>query len=50
MTEATIKEKKQARMCRQCKCKDGLIRKYNLYLCRKCFKESAEKLGFRKYE
>jgi len=29
---------KDSRECRQCKCQMGLIRKYDLLLCRKCFR------------
>ncbi|MEK6973064.1 MAG: 30S ribosomal protein S14 [archaeon] len=35
--------------CRMCKNNKGLIRKYGLMYCRRCFKEVAEKLGFRKF-
>lgn len=27
----------------------GIISKYNLFYCRQCFREEAEKLGFKKY-
>lgn len=37
------------RKCRICGNYRGLIRKYGLYICRKCFRERAESLGFRKY-
>ncbi len=39
------KEKK----CRNCGNNKGLIVKYKLYLCRRCFKDNAEAIGFRKY-
>lgn len=35
--------------CRLCGNVRGLISKYGLYVCRKCFRENAEDLGFRKY-
>jgi len=35
--------------CRMCGNNKGLIKKYGLYYCRRCFKDIAEKLGFRKY-
>lgn len=35
--------------CRRCGRKRGIIRKYNLHLCRQCFREIAEDLGFKKY-
>ncbi|MCX6767480.1 MAG: 30S ribosomal protein S14 [Candidatus Micrarchaeota archaeon] len=37
------------RMCRICGNCRGLIRKYGLRMCRKCFRERAEQIGFRKY-
>ncbi len=46
----TSKELKRARKCRFCGTQKGLIRKYNLYICRRCFKDYAEKLGFRKFD
>jgi len=44
-----LKKEKQARLCKVCGTKNAIIRKYNLNVCRRCFKEIAEKLGFRKY-
>jgi ribosomal protein S14 len=35
--------------CKVCGSRRGVIRKYNTLLCRRCFKELAEKIGFRKY-
>ncbi|MBS7652079.1 MAG: 30S ribosomal protein S14 [Candidatus Bathyarchaeia archaeon] len=46
------KEKKYgrgSRQCRRCGAHDGLIRRYDLNLCRRCFREVAEALGFKKY-
>ncbi|MBS3794688.1 MAG: 30S ribosomal protein S14 [Candidatus Thorarchaeota archaeon] len=37
------------RTCMRCGTHQGIIRRYNLNLCRRCFREVAEKLGFRKY-
>jgi len=37
---------KDSRECRSCTCQMGLIRKYDLMLCRKCFRESANIIGF----
>ncbi len=37
------------RMCRLCKTGRGLIRSYGLMVCRRCFREVAENVGFRKY-
>ncbi len=46
----TNKEYKRQKVCRFCGTKKGLIRKYNLYICRRCFNEVAPKLGFKKYD
>ncbi|MFH0906318.1 MAG: 30S ribosomal protein S14 [archaeon] len=46
----TSKELKRFRKCRFCETKKGLIRKYNLYICRRCFKNFAENLGFKKLD
>lgn len=35
--------------CRRCGRDQGLISKYNIYLCRQCFREIAEDMGFEKY-
>jgi len=45
------KEKKYGRQkgCEQCGRKRGIIRKYSLHLCRQCFREKAEEIGFKKY-
>ncbi len=37
------------RKCKFCGNVRGLIRKYGLYICRKCFRERAVELGFKKY-
>ena len=36
--------------CLQCGRKRGLIRRYGLHLCRQCFREKAEEIGFKKYD
>lgn len=36
-------------VCRRCGRTGGVIRKYNLYYCRQCFREIAKKIGFKKY-
>ncbi len=43
------KQGKAVYRCRKCGNRKGLIRKYGLDYCRRCFREEAEKLGFRKY-
>jgi len=35
--------------CRRCGSNSGHIQKYNLKLCRKCFRDIAKSIGFRKY-
>ncbi|MBU0636306.1 30S ribosomal protein S14 [Candidatus Micrarchaeota archaeon] len=35
--------------CRVCGGKRGMIRKYGIRLCRRCFKDNALKIGFKKY-
>jgi len=42
-------KKKGDRKCRICGTARGLIRKYDLYICRRCFRECAEEMGFSKY-
>jgi len=37
------------RICRFCGSARGLIRKYRLNTCRRCFREIAEDIGFRKF-
>ena len=38
---------KDSRYCRVCRNTHGLIRKYGLNICRKCFRESASLIGFK---
>ncbi len=38
-----------ANECERCGRMSGLIRRYDLYLCRQCFREVARDLGFKKY-
>ena len=40
---------KNIRKCRRCGRTGAIIRKYGLIYCRQCFREEAEKLGFKKY-
>ena len=48
------KEKKpykvQPHICQKCGSHKGVIRKYSLNLCRRCFKDYALQIGFRKYD
>ncbi|GAM90614.1 hypothetical protein ANO11243_086590 [Dothideomycetidae sp. 11243] len=39
---------KGARECRVCTHKAGLIRKYGLNICRQCFREKSQDIGFTK--
>lgn len=41
---------KGARPCQRCGAYGPVIRRYDLVLCRNCFREAAPKLGFKKYE
>ncbi len=40
---------KGSRECKRCHTHHGLIRSYGINMCRRCFRETAEKMGFRKY-
>jgi small subunit ribosomal protein S14 len=40
---------KGLRKCRICGTSRGVIRSYNLYICRRCFREVAASLGFEKF-
>ncbi|MCW4052133.1 MAG: 30S ribosomal protein S14 [Candidatus Bathyarchaeota archaeon] len=41
---------KGSRPCRRCGSYGPIIRRYNLYICRHCFREIALELGFKKHE
>lgn len=41
---------KDSRACRVCTARQGLIRKYDMDLCRRCFREHANVIGFHKYK
>ena len=40
---------KSNKVCKRCGTSKGYISKYNLGYCRRCFREHAQELGFRKY-
>lgn len=40
---------KGKRKCRFCGNARGMIRSYDLHVCRRCFREVGERIGFRKY-
>ncbi|GIU72532.1 MAG: 30S ribosomal protein S14 [Candidatus Nitrosocaldaceae archaeon] len=44
------KQSKGSRWCKRCGQYGVLVRKYDLMLCRQCFREVASKIGFKKYE
>ena len=39
----------QLRDCQRCGRKQGLVGRYDIYLCRQCFREVARSMGFKKY-
>ncbi len=58
MNEAKARMKKQEKKrpktgrnayCVNCKNNKGMVHKYGLNLCRRCFKEFAPMMGFKKY-
>jgi len=40
---------KGGRECRRCHTHRGVNRAYGLYICRRCLREVAPKMGFKKY-
>ena len=43
-------KKKKVFLCRFCKRARGVMSRYGLNMCRRCFKDNAEKLGWEKYD
>jgi len=43
-------DKKYIYKCRICHNNKGMVRKYGINLCRRCFKDNALKIGFKKYD
>ncbi|XP_074663088.1 small ribosomal subunit protein uS14 [Tubulanus polymorphus] len=39
-----------SRACRVCANRHGLIRKYGLNMCRQCFRQYADDIGFKKLD
>ena len=39
----------QLHACRRCSREQGLVGKYDIWLCRQCFREIAREMGFKKY-
>ena len=46
----TTKFGRGANECKMCGRKQGLVRRYNIMLCRQCFREWASKIGFKKMD
>jgi small subunit ribosomal protein S14 len=46
---ATQTETGQAEQCQRCGRNQGLVGKYDIWLCRQCFREIARDMGFKKY-
>ena len=40
----------QLQSCQRCERKQGLVGKYDIWLCRQCFREIARSMGFKKYK
>lgn len=49
MDEHTSKRTGQSHDCRRCGRQQGLVGKYEIWLCRQCFREIARGMGFKKY-
>jgi len=47
--DAGGKRSESRHSCRRCERKQGLVSKYDIWLCRQCFREIARPMGFKKY-
>ncbi|WP_136688383.1 30S ribosomal protein S14 [Halorhabdus amylolytica] len=47
--EQATKRTGQLEACQRCGREQGLVGKYDIYLCRQCFREIARDMGFKKY-
>jgi len=47
--EHAAKRTGQQAECRRCERNQGLVGKYDINLCRQCFREVAREMGFQKY-
>jgi len=47
--EHATRRSEQLRTCQRCDRKQGLVGKYDIWLCRQCFREVSRKMGFKKY-
>ncbi|WP_277543362.1 30S ribosomal protein S14 [Haloarcula laminariae] len=48
--ERSIDDSDDRRVCRMTGREDGLVGKYDIWLCRQSFRELAPKMGFEKYD
>ncbi len=49
LTFELMQKGRAKRKCRICGTARGLIRSYDLYVCRRCFREVGKDVGFEKY-
>lgn len=49
MGEHTSKRTGALEACQRCEREQGLVGKYDIWLCRQCFREIARSMGFKKY-
>jgi small subunit ribosomal protein S14 len=47
--EAETERTARLRSCQRCGREQGLVGKYDIWLCRQCFREIARGMGFKKY-
>jgi small subunit ribosomal protein S14 len=47
--EQAAKRTGQLRACQRCGREQGLVGKYDIWLCRQCFREVSRSMGFKKY-
>jgi len=47
--EQAAKRTGQLRACQRCDREQALVGKYDIWLCRQCFREVARNMGFKKY-
>jgi small subunit ribosomal protein S14 len=47
--ENAAKRTSQLHECQRCSREQGLVGKYDIWLCRQCFREIARDMGFKKY-
>jgi small subunit ribosomal protein S14 len=48
--EHAAKRTEQQEHCQRCGREQGLVGKYEIWLCRQCFREIARNMGFKKYK